>query len=244
MNSPGIVGHRGAGNLAPENTLAAIYTAIRMGLTAIECDVQATADGALVLFHDSSIERTTDGSGLLADTSLDELKSLDAGLWFDYLYRGEPVATFQEALELIDGRLSVFVELKQPSTVDRTADIIERCRSESWCRIISYSEYVLAQSASRIPQVPRTFLINPESAPDPLEVIEHLHAIPADMVGIPLRWAETDLTMKIRQAGFKVITGPVDTVGHCQQIGAAQPDFLLTNEPGSVISYFRDQDSA
>jgi glycerophosphoryl diester phosphodiesterase len=244
MNRPGIVGHRGAGNLAPENTLAAVYTAIRMGLTAIECDVQATADGELVLFHDTSIERTTDGSGLLADTALDDLKLLDAGVWFDYLYRGEHVATFQDALELIDGRLTVFVELKQPSTVDRTADIVERCRGESWCRIISYSEYVLAQSARRLPQVPRTFLINPESAPDPLEVIEHLTAIPADMVGVPLRWLETDLVAKIRQAGFQVITGPVDTVGHCQQTTEAQPDFLLTNEPGNVISYFDDQDSA
>jgi glycerophosphoryl diester phosphodiesterase len=244
LNTPGIIGHRCAGYLAPENTLAAVYTAIRMGLDGIECDIQATSDGELILFHDTTLNRTTDRDGTLAEYSLEEIRTLDAGSWFDYIYAWEQVPTLREALDLIDGRLTAFLELKMPSSVDRTADIIQESRAGSWCTIISFSEYVLAQCAKRIPDVPRAILIHPETPPDPVELINHITSIPADMVGLSPRWLDSDLTGKVKQAGIRIMTGPVDTGEQCRESFPTGPDYILTNQPDIVLDYVRDQASA
>ena len=83
------IGHRGASGYAPENTRAAFARAIAMGADAIETDVQLTADGQLVLFHDATVERTSDGRGPLADYTLAELRALDLGGWFAPEFAGE-----------------------------------------------------------------------------------------------------------------------------------------------------------
>ncbi len=104
--------HRAGGDRAPENTLIACEEALRHGAEALEIDVRATADGVPVLMHDETVDRTTDGHGAVADLTLARLKSLDAGSWFAPRYRGEPVATLEEVLDLARGRCGVNVELK------------------------------------------------------------------------------------------------------------------------------------
>ncbi|MEE2708041.1 MAG: glycerophosphodiester phosphodiesterase [Gemmatimonadota bacterium] len=240
----GIVGHRGAGKLAPENTLAAIYTALRMGLDGIECDIQVTSDGEPVLLHDTTLNRTTDGFGQIVDHSVDDLQSLDAGGWYHYIYKGEKIPTLREALELIDGRLTVFLEIKTPSGVEPTADIMQEFRAETWCMIVSSAENVLAQCAKRIPDAPRTILVHPEAPPDPAELIGHMTSIPAGIVGLSPRWLEPDLMDKIRQAGFRVVTGPVDTRDQCDEVFSLLPDYILTNRPDVVGVRLDDQASA
>ena len=241
---PSIVGHRGAGKLAPENTLAAIYTALRMGLDGIECDIQVTSDGEPVLLHDTTLNRTTDGFGQMVDYSVDDLQSLDAGAWYHYIYKGEKIPTLREALELIDGRLTVFLEIKTPFGVEPTAGIIQEFRAESWCMIVSSAENVLAQCAKRIPDAPRTILVHPDAPPDPAGLIGHMTSIPAEMVGLSPRWLEPDLIDKIRQAGFRVMTGPVDTRDQCDEAFSLLPDYILTNRPDVVEARLDDQTPA
>lgn len=100
-----IIGHRGARGLAPENTLAGIETALRLGVDGVEFDVQRHPDGGLFLLHDLTLERTTDGQGLAAAQPFETLRRLDAG-------HGERVPTLHEALDLIDRRGLVNIELK------------------------------------------------------------------------------------------------------------------------------------
>jgi glycerophosphoryl diester phosphodiesterase len=97
---PRVIGHRGAAAAAPENTLASIAQAKALGASWIEFDVKLTEDGHPVLFHDDRLERTTDGHGLVAATTLAAMRKLDAGSWFGPAFRGEPVPTFEEALAL------------------------------------------------------------------------------------------------------------------------------------------------
>ncbi len=247
MNSPvkpGIVGHRGAGKLAPENTLAAIYTALRMGLDGIECDIQVTSDGEPIMLHDTTLNRTTDGFGLTVDHTVDDLLSLDAGGWFHYIYRGEKIPTLREALELIDGRLTVFLEIKTPSGIEPVADVIQEFRAESWCVIISSEENVLAQCAKRIPKARRTILVHPDNPPDPPELVGYMKSIPAEIVGLSPRWLEPDLINKIRQAGCRLMTGPLDTRDQCDEALLLLPDYILTNRPDVVEDWLADQASA
>lgn len=98
------IGHRGARGHAPENTLLGFDTAIALGAHWVECDVQLHS-GELLLMHDLRLERTTNGRGRLDETPLDALRRLDAG-------QGQPIPTLQEALDLIDQRVGVNVELK------------------------------------------------------------------------------------------------------------------------------------
>jgi glycerophosphoryl diester phosphodiesterase len=110
---PRVIGHRGAAGAAPENTLAGIQKAKDLGVTWIEFDVKLTRDGHPILFHDERLERTTDGYGPVAATTLSEIRRLDAGAWFGLAFRGERVPTFEEALMLcIELGLGVNVEIK------------------------------------------------------------------------------------------------------------------------------------
>jgi glycerophosphoryl diester phosphodiesterase len=98
---PRVIGHRGAAAHAPENTLAGFACAARLGVRWVELDVQLTSDGVPVVFHDDRLDRTTDGRGLLVETSLADVRRLDAGLWFADQFAGERVPTLAEALSLL-----------------------------------------------------------------------------------------------------------------------------------------------
>ncbi len=111
------IAHRGASGHEPENTLAAISKALEIGVDIIELDVRACKTGELVAFHDMTLERTTNGSGLVADTSLEDLKKLDAG-------SGERIPTLEEAIDLIDKRTILNIEMKGKGVADRLATIL------------------------------------------------------------------------------------------------------------------------
>lgn len=106
------VAHRGASAYTPENTLAAFEEAIRLGARAIECDVRLSADGVPVIFHDDTLDRTTNSRGLLRTRTAAELSRLDAGGWFGERFRGVGVPTLDEALGvMLPGAMPV-LELK------------------------------------------------------------------------------------------------------------------------------------
>src|SRR3954452_18398025 len=88
---PLVLGHRGASAYAPENTFAAFDLAVEMGADGIETDVRATRDGVLVLLHDETVDRTTDGTGVVAELNRAQVDALDAGSWFGVAYAGERV---------------------------------------------------------------------------------------------------------------------------------------------------------
>jgi len=133
-----VVAHRGASQLAPENTMSAFRLARELGVDCVELDVHATADHELVVIHDYGLERTTTGTGLVADVSFAELSRLDAGVWFSPDFAGERVPRLDEVLAL--GPLEFEVELKTftHETMDATvravaeAGVLERTEFTSW----------------------------------------------------------------------------------------------------------------
>lgn len=112
---PIIVGHRGAAGLAPENTLAAFRVAADLRIDGVEFDVQRSADGHLVVFHDDLLDRVTDGKGPVWEQPLAALQRLDAGSYFATRFRGERIPTLRETLDYLRGTdLLLFIELKDP----------------------------------------------------------------------------------------------------------------------------------
>ena len=98
---PPVTSHRGARGHAPENTMAGMRKAVELGARWIEFDVKLTADDEPVLFHDDTVNRTTDGKGPVARMTLEEIRKLDAGRWFSPDFAGEPVPTLAEAMDYL-----------------------------------------------------------------------------------------------------------------------------------------------
>ncbi len=117
-----VIAHRGASAYAPENTRAAFELAIDMGADWFELDCHLSGDGEIVVIHDPTVDRTTDGSGAVAGMTLGELQALDAGSWFGDEFEGERIPTLGEALDLARGRIGVYVELK---SVDRDRQLMQ-----------------------------------------------------------------------------------------------------------------------
>ena len=117
--------HRGRGRTAPENTLPAFLCALEAGDAGLELDTTLSADGIPVVIHDDTVDRTTDGSGLTADMTAEEIARLDAGSWFDAAFAGTRVPTLEEVFEAVGGRTALNVELKSSGRRDRREDSVE-----------------------------------------------------------------------------------------------------------------------
>lgn len=106
------IGHRGASAERPENTLASFARALELGVDMIECDLQRTADGSVVVFHDWTLERTSNGSGVVCELPLAAIRAVDAGSWRDARFAGERVPTLEETLDLVLPAARLNLELK------------------------------------------------------------------------------------------------------------------------------------
>src|SRR3990167_84585 len=125
LKLPQLIAHRGASLRAPENTLAALYEAKVLGATWVEFDVRLTRDGKAIILHDDTLERTTNGQGVVADLDFSEITDLDAGSWFNSEFRGEPVPTFTQYLQCaIELNLGVNIELKGTA---KQAPLLAQC---------------------------------------------------------------------------------------------------------------------
>lgn len=149
--------HRGASGRAPENTLPALSLAIGLGADMAEIDVQQTADGELVLFHDHSLERTSNGQGPLAAHTLAELRQLDAGSWFSPHHAGDRIPTLIEAMSLVRGQLALNIELKADNPgsefLDRLLATIADQDFAEYCVVTSFNRDLIAELSTRQPNI-------------------------------------------------------------------------------------------
>jgi glycerophosphoryl diester phosphodiesterase len=151
-----VCGHRGHSIAAPENTLAALDATRDNGGTSAEIDVMLTADGELVLMHDDFLDRTTNGSGLVAHATLGEIRRLDAGSWFDPAFSGERVPTLAEALDHARAiGLGLVVEAKESwnpeGVIDRLAALIDTAGFNQTAILISFDHAFLKDAKRRLP---------------------------------------------------------------------------------------------
>jgi len=150
---PLLMVHRGVMQLAPENTLAAIKKAIDLGMDMVEIDTRATADGAIVVIHDGTLDRTTDGTGPVAKKTLAEIRRLSAGRWFGPMYALEKVPTLAEVLELCRGKIRVKIDAKGINP-KRLAEEVRASKSPENVIVLETPAY-LEQLRRIAPEIPR-----------------------------------------------------------------------------------------
>jgi len=163
---PTIFGHRGASAYAPENTIAAFKLAIEQGAEAIELDTMLSRDGMVVVIHDPTINRTTNGEGKVVDFTIDELKEFDAGILFGESYTGERIPTLNEVFESVGNKTFINIELKNYlSPLDRltekVAKLVKHHNLEERILFSSFSPLALVQIQRILPTVPIGLLATP-----------------------------------------------------------------------------------
>lgn len=155
---PIICGHRGAAGHAPENTLAAFRKGRELGADLLELDVQLTRDGQVVVIHDYTLDRTTNGRGEVQEHTLAELKALDAGSWYGPSFAGEQIPTLEEVVAWAKGKAKLSIEIKcRPSTIgDLPERVVNICRSHAIVEetmVISFDHIAIRRVKEREPNL-------------------------------------------------------------------------------------------
>ncbi|MDA0708573.1 MAG: glycerophosphodiester phosphodiesterase [bacterium] len=159
-NSPEVIAHRGGWGLWPENTLYGFQRAVDLGADMLEMDVRATADSVLVILHDETLDRTTNGKGPVGDWTLKELKSLDAGYtWtgdggqtFPYRGSGLAIPTLDELFDALP-HARMNIEIKQPDILTALGALIRRHHVADRVMIASFDSGLLRRFRSQFPEI-------------------------------------------------------------------------------------------
>lgn len=143
-----IFAHRGSKGTHPENTLVVFAESVRIGVDGIELDVQVTKDGQVVVIHDETINRTTNGKGRVIDQTLRELKAVDAGGWFSLHYEHEPIPTLAEVLDLLaelkyQGILTIELKTDQIDYPQIEEKVVQLTHAKNWPFTVTYSSFNL-----------------------------------------------------------------------------------------------------
>jgi glycerophosphoryl diester phosphodiesterase len=212
------IGHRGVMGLEPENTLRSFVAAEQAGLDVIELDLHLSKDGALVVMHDADVDRTTDGTGPIAERTLGELRTLDAG-------RGERVPTFDEVLDAV--RSPVQAEIKDLAAARALAEVMHRRSLVERVEVSSFHDEAIAEIARLVPGV-RTALIASRFGP---EVVERATEAGAETVCLNIRRLTLEVVEAARKADLKIIGWVVNTQDQLRLVRALGLDGATTDYP-------------
>ncbi len=225
------IAHRGASRYAPENTLAAFRLALEHGAPAVECDVQRTRDGRLVVIHDQTVDRTTNSRGPVASHTLEELRRMDAGRWFSREFAGEPIPALDEVLDVMRGRALLKLEIKNAPMFyagieQQVVDAVRRRAIEDDVIVISFDHQSLRTVRALTPRIATGILYAARLVDAPAAA----RAAGADALCVEWEFLTEDLAAQGRAADLGVFVWTVDdedVFRRCQALGV---DGITSND--------------
>jgi glycerophosphoryl diester phosphodiesterase len=224
------IAHRGASGEYPENTLPAFAAAIEAGAQMCELDAQLTRDGAVVVIHDETVDRTTNGRGAVAAMNLAEIQRLDAGVRFGARFAGTPVPTLEEVLSLVKGRCALNVELKSAGVEREVCRLLREHEALSSSLVSSFDWEALAQ-ARRLEPAVRLGVLAARSTGAMLETAARLGAV---SVNPRVNLVTAALVVRAHRGGFKVLVWTVDNGANIERMIALGVDGIMTNYPARL----------
>jgi glycerophosphoryl diester phosphodiesterase len=233
-------GHRGSSAAAPENTFAAFERALGDGAAYVETDIRRTADGVLVLLHDPSLDRTSDGRGLVADTDLEEIRRLDAGAWFGEAFRGQRIPELAAFLRWIEARpsLGAALEVKAAGVGGEVAELAWSSPARDRLAIYSFHLDEIRAAKATAPNLPCLLLL--EMTADPGGVIGRIDACGADGADVPWQWDARSLLAEMRERGFLLGGGTADGPEAAVRLVELGVDLIDTDRPAEMLAALRD----
>ena len=231
------ISHRGEHLHHPENTVPAFEEAIRVGADFIEVDVQTTADGKLVLSHDGTVNRCTNGEGKVSEMTLEQIEALDAGIKAGREFAGTRVPTFDQVLDLARGKIGIYVDVKNASAQDLVNHIDGHGMTD---HVVIYCNMRLAK---QIQDLNPRLKVMPES--NSVEhaklLIEQLHP---KVIAFGAADFKTDIIGVVREGHAEIYVdrmGTTDAPEGWQLAIDAGADGIQTDRPGPLVEYLRQK---
>ena len=213
------IGHRGARAYEPENTLRSFKKALETGANAIELDVRKTRDNHLIVIHDADVKRTTNGKGLVADLTLKQIKELSTE-------KGEKIPTLEEALDFLDNKAKILIELKETGTEEKVLSTVQSKKLEKNVIITSFLEDALRKIRELDKNV-ETGLIYAKHK-NPLKAAIDLNA---QYLIAFYKFTHTANVQKAHENGLKVIVWTVNTPEEIAVYTKKGVDGIATDKP-------------
>ena len=242
-----VIGHRGNRAHAPENTLQSLLEAVALGADALEFDLRLSRDGHLVMFHDATLERTTDGQGALALHTLAELQALDAGAKFTpdggrrfpWRGRGVRVASFDEVIDALPRELPIIIELKTPAATEPLRQAVRRHGIEKRIIVAGFDAqstrplrgagFALGASTRDVVALLPAALLRLRAAPRHVQAL----CIPPRWHGLPVPIAA--FARALRGSGTVIHVWTVNDVAEASALWAAGVQGIISDDPGLML---------
>jgi glycerophosphoryl diester phosphodiesterase len=229
-----IIGHRGASGYEPENTLLSFKKAIELDVDMIEMDVYRCKTGELIIIHDNTVDRTTNGKGFILDLTFDELRKLNAG-------KGEKIPTLEETLNLLNCKTKINLELKGEDTAGPVYELIKKyVKEKNW----AYDDFYISSFNHRLLQ--EFISLTPDNAP--IKICPLIYGIPIDLtqyksifnaysLNISRDFINADMIKEAHTLGMKVFVYVVNNPNDALKIKSFGIDGIFTDFPDLFQSF-------
>ena len=224
-----VIGHRGAAGLEPENTLRSVRRAIELGVDRVEIDVRVSKDGRLVIMHDETVDRTTNGHGYVSELTFDELRSLDAGM-------GEKIPTLEEILRFTMGKAKLEIELKVPEATEPTIQLVEELNAEKNVIVISFIHELLERVHDLNPNI-RTGALFFEV---PKDILQRALKVHAGSIHVYYRNVNSDLVKEAHKSGLEIAVWNPNRIEEMREMIGLGVDAIGSDRPDVLIRLLRD----
>ncbi len=217
------VGHRGARAYAPENTLMSFKKAMEIGVDAVELDVRKTKDNQLVVIHDADVKRTTNGEGLVSELTLKEIKGFSAA-------GGEKIPTLQEALDFLDKKVKVFIELKEAGVEEQVLSKVNERGLGKSVVIVSFLEDALKKVRELDKGIEIGLIYAKHKNP-----VKAALELKANYLLAFYRFTHTANVQKAHQNGLKVIVWTINKPEEVEEYAAKGVDGIASDKPDILM---------
>jgi glycerophosphoryl diester phosphodiesterase len=230
-----VIAHRGASATEPENTLRSFRRAIELGAGMIELDLHATRDGHVVVIHDDDLSRTTNLSGRVSRSSLDEVRRADAG-------RGERVPTLKETLELARGRVRLYLEIKDPGAADETLRLVRYFGMQRDVLLASFDLRLMRVLGEEVRDIELGVILGTPSL-NPLTRWREampwlaLRALNYQVLCMQVELCRPYLARRVKREGKKLYVWTANSERAYARMLACGVDGICTDYPDRLISY-------
>ncbi len=238
LKLPKIIGHRGVAAYAPENTIEGIHTAADMAVEWVELDVKITKDQVPMIFHDDTLDRTTNGSGLVANLTFEEIRNFECGSWFSDSFAGIRIPTLEEALEaVIDRGLGLNLEIKpcpgrERETAEAALDVLSQIWDDHDRLLISSFSLVSMETALIMAQDwPRALLIGADWPENIAEVHDFLEL---SCVNVNAKTVQREQTEQVMDMGLPILAYTVNDAEEARRLLRWGIDGVFSDAPDMV----------
>ncbi|TFF95326.1 glycerophosphodiester phosphodiesterase [Candidatus Thorarchaeota archaeon] len=229
LKKPIVIAHRGGTERAPENTILAFETSCEMGAQMFELDVHETSDQHLVCIHDYTVDRTTNGQGLVSEMTLDEIRRLDAGM-------GQKVPLLSEALDIASGRSGVNIELKVLDIEERAVDLVVEKEMSDSVLVSSFFHESLRVIRKSAKSLPTGVLYN-----QPLEEpIQYALQLGATAINPHHELVSKELVSEAGSDNLRVYSWTVNTEDKVLELAGMGVDGIITDRPEMCLRLLKE----